>query len=499
MIEKLLRNYHLKNNLAIGFVFLVLFSSIVNSYFNYKINKEILYANIDKKLKNSVLTTNLLLDEEFHNRALEKDSISDEENMLNTLKLSKFTNNIDIEYVYTMVQRDGKIYFTTSSATKDELAHNDITSYFDYYDEATPALLNILKNNKIVYEESTDKWGTFRTVFIPFTTKKGVKYIVGADVKIDFIKEKLFEHIEKYSIIQVLIVFFLIILIFFFIKISRAEFYGIKQLKEELEEEIEEKTVALEKLNNSLEEKVSQEVHKNQLKEKQLLQQSKLVQMGEMISMIAHQWRQPLNAISAASINLSLLSSMKMLEDSKLQEDSEFIQNQCQKMSQTIETFMNFVKPSKKEKEFNLLKSVDSIMSIMGTQLANHNIKVMVDSLDGEIIIVGHQDLLEQVIINILSNSRDAFESLKIENKFIHIRISYIDNLPTIRIEDNAGGIPQEIASKIFNPYFTTKEQGKGTGLGLYMSKDIMKKSFNGDLLYKATSSGSCFRLVCGK
>ena len=143
--------------------------------------------------------------------------------------------------------------------------------------------------------------------------------------------------------------------------------------------------------------------------------------MGDMISMIAHQWRQPLNAISASSINLSLMSSMNMLEDKKVQESSEFIQEQAQKMSQTIDTFMNFVKPAKDSKEFKLIHSVESIMHIMGSQLANHNIKVTVESKDDNISIVGYEDLLEQVIINLLSNSRDAFSELEIADKYINI------------------------------------------------------------------------------
>ena len=239
-------------------------------------------------------------------------------------------------------------------------------------------------------------------------------------------------------------------------------------------------------------------------KDKQLLQQAKQAQMGEMISMIAHQWRQPLNAISATSINLSLLSSMDMLNDDKLQEDSGFMQEQCQKMSQIIDTFMNFVKPSQESKEFKISHTLDLIMQIMSTQLINHNIKVTIKSDNEDIALVGYEDLLEQVIINIISNARDAFNkignnisSTNTEN-FITIRVSKENNIPVIRIQDNAGGIPTDVKDKIFNPYFTTKEQGKGTGIGLYMSLDIMKKSFSGDILYSATDDGSIFDLVCG-
>ena len=243
-------------------------------------------------------------------------------------------------------------------------------------------------------------------------------------------------------------------------------------------------------------ERVDAEIQKNKEQERQSFQKNKLAQMGEMIGMIAHQWRQPLNAISATGINISLLSSMEMLEDKKVQESSEFIQEQCQNMSATIDTFMNFVKPSKESKVFNIGHSIDSIMQIMGTQLSNHSINVKVTTEDKEMSIEGHEDLLEQVLINILSNARDAFEDINKDDKYIKIKVGRKEKKVQIMIMDNAGGIPEDIREKIFNPYFTTKEQGKGTGIGLYMSMDIMKKSFGGNLKYEATNDGSCFIVI---
>ncbi len=251
-------------------------------------------------------------------------------------------------------------------------------------------------------------------------------------------------------------------------------------------------------LTKEWQDKLDLEIIKNKEQERQNFQKNKLAQMGEMIGMIAHQWRQPLNAISATGINLSLLSSMGMLEEKKVSESSEFIQDQCQKMSNTIDTFMNFVKPSTESKEFKITHTVEAIMQIMGSQLANHNIKIDIQTKDKSISMVGYEDLLEQVIINILSNARDAFEDIASVDKFITIMVDAEKTIPIITIEDNAGGIPKEIADKIFNPYFTTKEQGKGTGIGLYMSLDIMKKSFNGELVYSATKNGSRFSIVCG-
>ena len=233
-------------------------------------------------------------------------------------------------------------------------------------------------------------------------------------------------------------------------------------------------------------------------KDQQLLEQAKLAQMGEMISMIAHQWRQPLNAISAKSIQLSLRAKMNRVETSNIIENSEFIQDQCQKMSKTIDTFMNFAKPTYDNKTFNPAKSIQSILNVMGAQLKNHNITIDILSPTEDIYIFGNENLLEQVVINILSNSRDAFESSTIQDRSITIEIENRDNIPKIIITDNAGGVPKHIIDKIFNPYFTTKEQGKGTGIGLYMSKDIMRKSFSGDLIYKGKENGSCFELLFG-
>jgi len=241
---------------------------------------------------------------------------------------------------------------------------------------------------------------------------------------------------------------------------------------------------------------LQEELKKNIQREKIVQNQGKLAQMGEMISMIAHQWRQPLNAISASSINLSLLSSMQMLEDTKLQEDTLFIQDQCQKMSETIETFMNFVKPSKEVHEFKVDHTIDIILSIISTQFKNKGIEINIIKNKENLSIVGHEDLLEQVIINILSNARDAFGEIKKENKHIDIILDEEENNLIIKIKDNAGGIPKDIVDKIFNPYFTTKEQGKGTGIGLYMSLDIMRKSFDGDLRYNTVDDGSCFSIV---
>ena len=227
-----------------------------------------------------------------------------------------------------------------------------------------------------------------------------------------------------------------------------------------------------------------------------LLQQSKMAQMGEMVNMIAHQWRQPLNAINAASAKIVLTKEFGMLDDEELIESNHFIQNQCQKMSDVIETFLNYSKTSKEPTDFFLEDMLNNVLKLITTQFKNHNINIKVkDKNSSPAVLKGHSDMLEQVIINILMNARDAYDMIDSrEEKLILITL---ENRRTITIVDYAGGISEKNQEKLFVPYFTTKEQGKGTGLGLYMSKRIMNEQFNGDLTYTALENGSKFTITC--
>jgi len=246
------------------------------------------------------------------------------------------------------------------------------------------------------------------------------------------------------------------------------------------------------------EERLNEEIAKNRERERLGFQNAKLMQMGEIVSMIAHQWRQPLNALSANAIHLSFLSTMGMLEAEHVQESSRFIQEQCQKMSQTIDTFINFIKPSKESHTFALHHTLETVIQIIGSQMSSHNIEIVVQQLD-DIFIEGYEDLLEQVLLNLISNAKDAFDTQqKREGKKLTFTLSLKGGLPRIIIEDNAGGIAEDARERIFNPYFTTKEPGKGTGIGLYMSLNIVRQSFNGDLRYTPLPDGSRFELILG-
>ena len=220
-----------------------------------------------------------------------------------------------------------------------------------------------------------------------------------------------------------------------------------------------------------------------------LIQQSKSAQMGEMINMIAHQWRQPLNAISAASIKLTIQNQMGILTDKEISTTAKFIEDMTQKMSQTINDFMNFTKSTNKKELIIFDDIFQDIFNIIGTQLKNHNINVTID-IEKENSLYTYKKELEHILINIISNARDAHENIDNENKYIDIKAYIKNNIFIIKISDNAGGIEDSMLSRVFEPYFTTKETNKGTGLGLYMSKKILQEHLNGDVFVKNNTHG---------
>ena len=232
----------------------------------------------------------------------------------------------------------------------------------------------------------------------------------------------------------------------------------------------------------------------DEAKQKDLLlfQQAKMAQMGEMITMIAHQWRQPLNAISAASIQSTMKKELEQLSDEDFYQIQDFIQNQCQKMSKVINTFMEYSNKKQIQENFFFNDILNMILNLIKVQFNAHNININIEC-DNSFKLYGTKDMLEQVILNILMNARDAYDEREtIEKKIIYIKTTEEE---TIEITDFAGGINKTLHNKIFMPYFTTKEQGKGTGLGLYISKRIMQEHFKGDLFYENLENGSKFIL----
>lgn len=252
----------------------------------------------------------------------------------------------------------------------------------------------------------------------------------------------------------------------------------------------------LEEYKKTLEQRIKTEVEENRNKDRMLHNQSKSVQMGEMLNMIAHQWRQPLNAISASAISVSMKLELDELGPDDIREHLNYIQWRVQKMSQTINDFMNFFKPDQEIQQFNLRDVMKEIESLMKAQLQARGIRLIYDPRS-PIVMSSYKKELAHVLINIIANARDAYEGKHITAKTIEIVIAQQDeeNI-TISVRDKAGGIEAANMEKIFNPYFTTKDQGKGTGIGLYMSKRIVCEILGGSIEANNVDGGAEFEIT---
>jgi len=260
-----------------------------------------------------------------------------------------------------------------------------------------------------------------------------------------------------------------------------------KRLKEELVE-----------LNISLEKKVEEEVEKNKHHQFIMSQQARYAQMGEMISMIAHQWRQPLNNLSMIIQGVALKHKLGKFNDELMLKLSHDSQKQIMQMSQTIDDFRYFFKPNKHAKVFSVNAAIQHALTLLKPILEQELI-VVETQLEDDVSIKGFSNELGQALINILNNSKDALaEKNRDKKKIINIILKKEDENVVITIEDNAGGIKDDIIDKIFDPYFSTKEGRNGTGLGLYMSMNIIEEHYHGTLSVENSSSGAIFKIVLG-
>ncbi|MEA3354577.1 MAG: response regulator [Campylobacterota bacterium] len=217
-------------------------------------------------------------------------------------------------------------------------------------------------------------------------------------------------------------------------------------------------------------------------KEKILSHQTKMASMGEMIGNIAHQWRQPLTAISVAAGGIKLNYELDMADTQETIQELDNIVDNTQFLSSTIEDFQNFLKDNRSTTQFTLKDTLEKTLGIIKANLASSDIHV-VKNIINNVQINSIQNDLVQVLLNIINNAGDALKQKKeLEHKYIIIDIDGDDKYAKIIIQDSAGGIPDNVINKIFEPYFTTKHQSKGTGLGLYMTHQIVVDNMHGEI-----------------
>ncbi len=265
-----------------------------------------------------------------------------------------------------------------------------------------------------------------------------------------------------------------------------------------LVEDISERKLAeirLRELNENLEQRVEVEVQKNMAQERLLIQQSRLAAMGEMVHNIAHQWRQPLNALGLLQANIQDAFEFGELTRENMARFAEIGQHLIQKMSSTIDDFRNFFRPNQEKTEFSLQQGVERALNIINANFHHDNIAVACCS-GADIHVIGFANEFSQVLLNVLNNARDAILDKQMPDGKIDIELGQDGPNAFIVIRDNGGGIPAELLPKIFDPYFTTKD--KGSGIGLYMSRMIMEH-MDGFISATNTTDGAEFRLALPK
>jgi len=249
-----------------------------------------------------------------------------------------------------------------------------------------------------------------------------------------------------------------------------------------------------------LESLINQAIEKNRKQEIMLSHQSRLVQMGEAINMIAHQWRQPLNNLNGLVLLMDLkLSKQKNIDKNLLEKEFNEIETATTYMSHTIDDFRDFFKPQKEKIKFNLKDTIESTMRLIQPVMLHEEIKIK-HLYEKNIHLIGYPNEIGQVIINIINNAKDALISNNLNReKNIYISLFKKEHKVVITIQDNAGGVDKNIINHIFDPYFSTKLKKNGTGLGLYISKMIIEEHMEGKLSVENSKDGALFKIEFGE
>ena len=335
-----------------------------------------------------------------------------------------------------------------------------------------------------------------------FKYHKKLNWVIAVGVYIDDIedeiqsKRKNLEWNIQRQIRHNIVLFLLFLTIAIVVSIFISQ--QIDTVLKNYQRKVSEDAKLLEELNSTLQIRVQEEIEKNREKEQLLVEKSRFIALGEMISNIAHQWRQPLSELSSILMNIKFKHSLGALDTETMQKKSHEADKVLEYMSHTIDDFRNFFMPKKEKEVFSLHNIMNSVMTIISSTLENNNIDITI-IIDKKITVNTYLNEYQQVVLNIMTNAKDVLLDNNIKDAFIKI-IAYEENDSIVlSIEDNGGGITTKPKNKIFEPYFTTKSHADGTGIGLYMSKIIIDKNMNGKLKVRNTRIGAKFLIYIPK
>ena len=245
-------------------------------------------------------------------------------------------------------------------------------------------------------------------------------------------------------------------------------------------------------LNDTLEARIAEALEENRRQQVLMVHRDRLANLGEMIAMIAHQWRQPLNNLSLLNQLLIAKYRKGQLDDKMIDYFNENSRRQIDQMSRTIDDFRNFYKPEKERKEFCVERTLRHLIDMVGMSFTSEQIDI-VDEMEGCHAFIGYPNEFSQAVLNILNNARDALLERDFERRRIWIRVWEEGEEILVSICDNAGGIPEAILPRIFDPYFSTKSEKNGTGLGLYMTNVIVTEHLHSSIRVENREEGACF------
>lgn len=467
---------------------------------HYKEKKTNLKKEIDTII--DIIKYNAAKSEEDE-KALKEDTIR----LLNNITFDKDKSNYIFAYEILNINGGDSFAKLLANPNRPDLVGKVIST--NYTDENGKKFReNFLKDIKETGESYTEY--AYRKVYSDEVKQKlsYFKYfsrwhwVIAVGIYIDDVEKEIakkkanLEKKVKNQVVQNILLFLLFLSIAIVLSILVSQ--KIDDVLRKYQKSVQIKSKALKELNETLEKRVEEEIEKNREHEQLLVQKSRFIALGEMISNIAHQWRQPLSELSAIFMFVKFKYNMKQLDEEIMEKKSKEAEAVLEYMSHTIDDFRNFFMPKKEKEKFTLRTAMDSIMTIISSSLSNNHINITI-CIDDKITLNTYINEFEQVILNIIKNAKDVLIEKQVENPWIKIYTEEKDDNIILFIEDNGGGIQVEPRIKIFDPYFTTKKDSDGTGIGLYMSKIIVDKNMNGKLRVRNSEFGARFEIILPK
>ena len=470
-------------------VIIISFTGLVYSKYNY-VEKKVIQSNLDANIEYvNDITTNI-------SKLLKKNIKGD---LYNYFK--KHPNQIKRYEAYLQLfitKRYKYVYILEKNPAKSNqyrfildgtLEKNEKSEFDEPYE---PLELNkwaqVYKTKKPVYFTHTRLKALWMTYLMPILRNSQVDAVLVVDFSMKYhniivsvLRE--LDHTYQLALILFVVIFFIIIL------------FSILDIKREREKD--EALQKVEKVNLELEEKIKEAVEENRKKDQAMFQQSRLAQMGEMLSMIAHQWRQPLSAISSTASSLKLKATLGKADKDTILKKSDDIVKYSKHLSSTIDDFRSFFKSNKIKADTDLSEVVKSVLNIVEHSLENNGITLEIE-LKCNKIFQSYPNEIKQVLLNLIKNAEDILKEKEIKEPKIVIKTYEKENISVLEVLDNAGGVPEDIKDKIFDPYFSTKIKKDGTGLGLYMSKIIIEEHCDGKIEVVNEKEGALFRVIFG-